>query len=81
MELTVRFFFLRVGAITKNKIEKKVPIFFFNFLKFGSVGSVKRKIKELWPNKLSLILVNAHSKCVVLVLRFMRLHILLVCLS
>ena len=42
-------FFWRVGAITKNKIEKKYFYFFFNFRKFGSVGSVKRKIKKLWP--------------------------------
>ena len=42
-------FFGRVGAITKNKIEKKYFYFFFNFRKFGSVGSVKRKIKKLWP--------------------------------
>ena len=39
----------RVGAIMKNKIEKKYFYFFFNFRKFGSVGSVKRKIKKLWP--------------------------------
>ena len=24
--------------------------FFFNFQKYGSGGSVKRKIKKLWPN-------------------------------
>ena len=42
-------FFGRVGAITKNKIDKKYFYFFFNFRKFGSVGSVKRKIKKLWP--------------------------------
>ena len=44
--------FGRVGANTKNKIEKKYFYFFFNFRKFGSVGSVKRKIKKLWPCKL-----------------------------
>ena len=32
----------------KNKIEKKSS-FFFNFKKIGSGGSVKRKIKKLWP--------------------------------
>ena len=46
----------RVGAITKNKIEKKYFYFFFNFRKFGSVGSVKRKIKKLWPYSLLLFI-------------------------
>ena len=32
----------------KNKIEKNLS-FFFNFQKIGSDGSVKRKIKKLWP--------------------------------
>ena len=32
----------------KNKIEKNVFYFFFNFQKFGSGGSVQRKIKKLW---------------------------------
>ena len=34
----------------KNKIEKNVFYFFFKFQKIGSGGSVKRKIKTLWPN-------------------------------
>ena len=50
------FFFGRVGANTKNKIEKKYFFFFFNFRKFGSVGSVKRKIKKLWPNQFIVII-------------------------
>ena len=33
----------------KHKIEKNYFYFFSNFRKFGSVGSVKRKIKKLWP--------------------------------
>ena len=38
------------GRVTKNEIEKSTFFFFFfNFRKFGSVGSVKRKIKKLWP--------------------------------
>ena len=28
---------------------KKISFFFFNFQKIGSGGSVKRKIKRLWP--------------------------------
>ena len=28
---------------------KKISYFFFNFQKIGSGGSVKRKIKKLWP--------------------------------
>ena len=35
----------------KNKIEKNL-LFFFNFQKIGLGGSVKQKIKKLWPKKL-----------------------------
>ena len=44
----------------KNKIEKNLVYFFFNFQKIGSGGSVKRKIKKLWPN-----FTKKHNKCVV----------------
>ena len=33
----------------KMKLKKLSFIFFFNFQKIGSGGSVKRKIKKLWP--------------------------------
>ena len=44
-------FFGRVGAITKNKIEKKF-VCFFNFRKFRSVGSVNEKLKNSGLNAL-----------------------------
>ena len=34
---------------TKKIKLKKSLLFFFNFQKIGSGGSVKRKIKKLWP--------------------------------
>ena len=33
----------------KIKLKKNLFYFFFNFQKIGSGGSVKRKIKKLWP--------------------------------
>ena len=32
-----------------KRMKKNLFYFFFNFQKLGSGGSVKQKIKELWP--------------------------------